>query len=238
MKIVKNLLLPIAALAILIAGDAQAMEKPMTAAPECQEYLKTLTNEELLKNYSVSPELKKVLDQIPDIALKYRRHKPVEVHCDGKYRLFLLKMEKSDISPSNSRVVGSLIIRKCARENNLAVNAPIKRLYERNGKLFTFAEKIESIQNPFSLKQIIDIYKTFKKTGYNDFFGKNNIFNTISGIAYFIDTEFISFHLPFDKSFVLTLLLRRLNPDQEAKQWLAQKIEKNALKEKQRQAKL
>ena len=223
MKTIRKLFLTITSLAILFAGQNQAMEKPNN---HFLNYIKTASNQELLEKYSVSPELKNALDKAQFISWK-NCHELTCISHDGKDKSYIKKYDP--LLPAQSRLPGSLLIRKCAEENGLNVSSPIKLLYEKDGQRYIIAEAITPISDPFSLKQIQHIYITCKKTNYRDIATIGNILNTKDGIVYFVDTEPRSFGLR-NSSQILLEIITRLELNDDATQWVTEKIDKKYLK--------
>lgn len=228
MKIFKKLLIPIALITAFF-GSSQAMEiynKYFYA-----EYEKRTPDEELIKKYPATPAyMAYVNKEIDKSGLRFTSKAP-----------YLFKYNRA-----MSRLRGSLLIRECAQEFDLdAVSTPEKLLRVNDdgtiqivgGEEVVVVRGIKSHSVPFCLKQIQQLCKMIKKTGFADI-KDANIFNTQEGIAYVIDTEIRSFYVPgnfacctkYDLVTFYERMKKLLTMEDKAKEWLEQKIEKQKSK--------
>ncbi len=209
MKIFTKLLLPIAALTALTTGENNAMEKPGNYNFEA--FSKRHPIEELEKDHSVKPHIKAIIDE----KLQYTL-------APGANRFSWLPNYIMKCKPS--RLQGSLLIKKCARECNCnLVDTPTKQLYKTSwGDFYIVEKEINLSRQPLSLQQIKQLYKVFKKTNYQDV-NLGAVLNTQEGIAYIVDTEHDSFKKPLFGNVTLAQKLSVLPMDADAKQWVDRK---------------
>jgi hypothetical protein len=208
MKIFKKLFLPIAVIAAFV-GTSQAMEKPNTYNFEV--FSKKHPIEELEKDHSVKPHVKELIDA----KLQYTL-------ATGANRFPWLPNHIMKSKPS--RLQGSLLIKKCARECNCnLVDTPTKQLYKTSwGDFYIVEKEINFSRQPLSLQQIKQLYKVFKKTDYQDI-NPGAVLNTQEGIAYIVDTEHDSFIKPLFGNVTLAHKLSVLPMDADAKEWVNKK---------------
>ncbi len=239
MKVFKSLLLPIAAITALIAGNSHAMERPYNYHHQFKEKAQ---KDLLIESKIVDESTKKILDsttatdisdvdcsELPEAAQKDLKRFP-----RGLSRVRILKEHNLVVKQELNRIVGAHIINTCAQANNLLVQAPDKKLYyDKNNQPLVVMPKVNAIDKAYSLAQIKDLYKLSKLTGYCDFHNAN-IFNTAKGIAVVIDTEEKS----FEESDIKTWHIRNfqkvicsLTMEPEARKWLNTKIAKLATKQ-------
>ncbi len=200
------------------ALPVMAMEEPKGPY---HELAKNISQKELVARYSVSPELKSVID----INLApYICGKTLDINTVEEFSWlpgYMVKEEKA-------RVIGSILIRQSAEKYGCKlVTAPIALFYmSQAGIPLSIESKTRISSNPFSLKQIKQIYKVSKVTDYRDI-KPANILNTQEGIAVFVDTERDAFVNvpPFSKlNYLGPLQSFSLTP--EARKWLDKKIAK------------
>lgn len=224
MKIFKKLLIPIVSIAAFFSSN-QAME--INKKYFYAEYAKLTPDEELIKRYAATPEyVAYVNKEIDNSGLRFTSKAP-----------YLFKYNRAI-----SRLRGSLLIRECAQEFGLdAVSTPEKLLrVNDDGTISRVGDEevvivrgIKSNNVPFSLKQIQQLCKIIKKTGFADI-KDANIFNTDEGIAYILDTEIRSFYVPgnfdcctkYDLVTFYERMKKLLTMESKAKEWLDQKIAK------------
>jgi len=246
MKIIKKLLIPsLASLAILIAGNSQAMEKPNKPNYNYWEYKKQFTEEALIANNQVDATTKEILDKDWDKQTELNlqqlpKHvRAMVLECWGCLaRTTVLEEHGLILKNGVSRIIGSQLINKCAAENNLAVRAPVKKCYMRDDLVHIIVSKIKPSDRPFSLKQIRDLYKIAKLTGLQDMHA-GNIFNTQEGEVVIVDTEHRSFlnywfglpHNPLLSLVPGLVTLTTVPMEPTAKEWLSKKIERITEKE-------
>lgn len=225
MKLFKNLFLPVAAW-LTFACNSHAMDK-INNKYFYAEYEKRTPDEELIKKYAATPAyVAYVNKEIDESGLRFTSKAP-----------YLFRFNRAI-----SRLRGSLLIRECALEFGLdAVSAPETLLRVNDdgtiliagGEEVVIVRGIKSNNFPFSLKQIQQLCKMIKKTGFADI-KDANIFNTDEGIAYILDTEIRSFYVPgnfncctkYDLVTFYERMKKHLTMDDKAKEWLDQKIAK------------
>lgn len=203
MKVFKKLLLPIAAIAAF-AGNSHGMEKPKKHSYNFWEYCEKFTEKQVIEQNLVDEKTKEILDRdLPHVTGIDTKNLPKHIlekldeYSFGLMRNSALEQHQLLIKYDVSRVLGSQLIKKCAAENNLdAVSAPIKKCYidrrHNYEQTLIIVPKIQPSAKLFSLKQIQQLYRLAKLTGFQDFHAAN-IYNTDSGIAYAVDTEYKSF---------------------------------------------
>lgn len=198
------------------------------------QFIKKMSAAEIFKNHTVNPELEhKIKDALAKRAYVQKTYHPHVIKLiDLPY---ILKSPNQRYSQSNEellrRIVGSLCINQCAQELNLdVVKAPIKKVITINNKYYVVCEKVTFNKKIlFSLKQIKQVYKIAKRTGYYDIH-YNNLVNTAEGIAYLLDTEPVSFlqHLSLRGLADILADLKKMHSYMEpaANAWIDQKIQK------------
>ena len=244
MKILKKLLIPsLVSLAILIAGQSQAMEKSEKDKFWYTNFREQMPLATVIEQHKISSEMEEVINK----TLVSGNFKLIKDYIFELPTVPSIIIKGECCDEGAERVIGSLCINQCAAALNLdAVKAPIKLVYrDKNGKHCAVMEKVNQSQNLFSLKQMQQMYIISKRTGYIDIKG-DNIVNTNKGIVYFIDTERSAFRQDDHTSFLLqqhggiiNIKLEVLNRlywnllssyDEQAKQWLKQTIEKKESK--------
>lgn len=213
-----------------VASYAFGMEAPDTIVENYENFIRRTSTKQLLKNHSVNPELKQLIDQ----------NLPSGFNHVAAFPWLPEYIMKKDAF----RIFGSLYIKACAHQNNCdAVSCPDKFIYSApNGTQYIIAKKIIPNNKPLSLNQVKQLYKIAKKTGYRDLHN-GNIMNTDSGIMYIIDTEASSFcseyHFVDIKAIVISQLMYMYNSlDFNAGQWLKEKKWAKVLERKKLAARL
>ncbi len=234
-RIIKSILkISLASLAILFAGQSQAMEQEYDGKYWYATFSDQISLEEIVKNHTVSPEVAVTLD---DLFNKEALQKNID---NGTVKKLAKNIYESSALPEHiikkhgaARLIGALAIQQCADEYHCdAVKIPIKKAYiDQQANDYAVEPKIIVANAPFSLQQIQQLVIIIQKTGYFDVHDKN-IVNTAQGIAYFIDTEpgafeFGKMSFPPEPAYLL-LLLKRLTylpMEPDAQKWLAKTIE-------------
>lgn len=220
MKVFKKLLFSITAIAAFV-GTTCAMEQPDKYVFE--NYSKQFTPDDF-KKYQVSPELKLALDQ------RFEMRNIIHNQGINSTRRFTLNNQTYFAKLDTSRIIGTQLINELAQEYGLKIKAPFKSIYESlNGKEYVIVPETTSVQRPFSLAQIQDIYKAIQVSLYQDTHG-GNLLNTQEGIVYFIDTQGTSFSRKTEwnsqnQALTLDILKATVSMTDEAKAWLSKKIE-------------
>ena len=247
MKVFKKLPLPIAAIAAF-AGNSHGMEKKSYKYFEqpdikhspivtfncnmVDENIKRILNR---KNNHYS---KLSLNQLPEnVAAIINRYSQCtdETKILEEENLVLKKVKLENLGIGMSRIIGAQLINRCAKDHNLSIRAVEQKSYlDPDGALWIVAPKIIPSKRPFSLKQMRDLYKLAKLTGYGGDLHAANIFNTEEGNAFAIDTEEKSF-LDFDISDSNVISLKRrfstFIMEPAAQEWIDTKLKKFELKE-------
>lgn len=207
----KNLLIFSLSAGLGFALSVHAMEEP---TGPYHEFSKTISQQDLIDRYSISPELKSVIDiNLPKIITK-----PKEFPwLPG----FIMKHE-------HGRVIGSLLIRNAAQKHgcNLVTAPPAQWYNTQWGQRCSVERMIQISKVPFSIQQAKQLYKICKVTNYSDIHD-GNIFNTSDGIMTIVDTERHSFMYNgvYTKLDYLQFM-KNLNFTHDAQQWLQKKIKK------------
>lgn len=237
MELFKNLLLPIASLAILISGQSQAMEKANKGNYwYATSVEKSITNSEMSK-HQADPQTQEIMNR----DLHQLKHKIRDVYELQSLAQTIIK--KNGIN----RIIGSLCVKQCIEDDHLdAIKVPNKKLYfDGMGNDYVIEPEINIVEHPLSLKQIQQLYTVVKQTGYKDNHN-GNIVNTAEGVAYIIDTGPGSFmrNISYEQyrkevqdhftlpHFIHALIAMEFNltMDSKAQEWITQKIQKNILK--------
>lgn len=167
----------------LIPFTCFAMDKPNKYL--FYNYKERFTPQELEKHHLEDPYLKRELDTL------FKQGSLIS--SDGKATKLEINGQQYYIKSELSRIIGASLINDLANEYQLAVNAPIKKIYrDPSGKEYCLVPVIPSVERKFTLKQMRDICKVFEVSGFDDTVS-DNVINTKDGTVYFIDTEEQSF---------------------------------------------
>lgn len=246
MKIFKNLALSIVALSALIAVNSQAMEKKSYKyfkQPEIDDlkhrpvviFTRNMVDEstkEILNkktNRYSSLSVNQLPVNVAAIINKYSRCTDETLILEEE-NLVLKHVKLENLGNGMSRIIGAQLINRCAKDHNLSIHATEQKSYlDPNGAFWVVAPKIKPSIRPFSLKQIKDLYKLAKLTGYAGDLHAGNIFNTEEGNTFAVDTEEKSF---LDYEIIdsnIKDLRRRFSTfimEPDAQQWIDTKLNK------------
>ena len=243
MRTIKKLFLPIIAIAALSVDNSHAMEKRSYKYHEQPKvapaivFVQNMVDDATRKildakiNQSISLQLDQLPMNIAEIISQYpnclERTRILE-----ELNLVLKKVPTNNLSNGSSRIQGAQLINRCACENNLSLRATEQQSYiDPKGAFWIIAPRIKPSTKPFSLRQMKDIYKLAKLTGYFGDLFASNIFNTEEGNAFAIDTEekcFVDWDISEGIASDLKNRFSTFSMEPMAQEWVNKKIAKIA----------